>query len=63
MTQRLKIGDRIRFRAVTSWSDKPAVRIVRGFDRNNRPLVRFGGWSEFIVERREILDIIDGGAA
>ena len=59
----LQIGDRIRFRAVTRWSDRPAIRVIRGFDRYNRPLVRFGGWSDFIVERHEIIERIQGGAA
>lgn len=63
MSRNLKIGDRIRFRAVTRWSDRPATRIIRGFDRNNRPVVRFGGWSDFIVERSEILEVVSGGAA
>ena len=63
MSARLKIGDRIRFRAVTRWSDKPAVRKVVGFDQQGRPLVRFGGWPEFIVEPCEVLDVLDGSAA
>lgn len=63
MSRNLKIGDRIRFRAVTRWSDSPATRIIRSFDCNNRPVVRFGGWSYFIVERSEILEVVGGGAA
>jgi hypothetical protein len=59
----MKIGDRIRFRAVTRWTDKPAVRQIRGFDHHDRPLVRFGGWSDFIVERSEILHHLPASAA
>lgn len=53
----LKVGDRIRFLAITRWSDRPALRKVRAIDHQGRPLVRFGGWDNFIVERHEVLDI------
>lgn len=53
----INVGDRIRFKAVTRWGDKPATRKVVGFDSYGRPLVRFGGWDEFIVRRGEILAV------
>lgn len=56
--KKIKIGDRIRFRAVTRWSDKPATRKVVDIDQEGRPLVRFGGWSNFIVERNEVLEVL-----
>jgi hypothetical protein len=41
MTRRkIKVGDRIRFRAVTRWTDKPATRKVLDFDLEGRPLDR-----------------------
>ncbi len=61
--QKIAIGDTIRFRAVTRWTDKAAVRKVNGFI-DGKPTVRFGGWGQFIVQPREILEItakVEGG--
>jgi hypothetical protein len=56
--KKIRVGDHIRFRAITRWSDKPATRKVVGIDLEGRPLVRFGGWDNFIVERREVLEVL-----
>lgn len=56
--RKLAIGDRIKFRAVTRHSDRPAWRKVVGFDLcDGRPLVRFHGWDNFIVRWDEIQEI------
>lgn len=52
----LKLGDRIKFRAVTRWSDKPVWRKVNGFC-NDHPTVRYGGWSQFVVRPTEIIEV------
>lgn len=53
-----KIGDRIRFRAVTRWGDKPATRTVRALSATGLPLVRFAGWVDFKVHPHEILEVL-----
>jgi hypothetical protein len=51
--ENIKVGDRIRFHAVTAWSNRAAWRVVTGI----KPLsVRFGGWSNFLVRHYEILE-------
>ena len=52
----LKVGDKIKFKAVTRWGYKAAWRTINGFD-GQRPTVRFSGWSNFIVNLGEIVDI------
>jgi hypothetical protein len=59
----IQIGDRITFRAATRWSGAKVTRVVNGFwqedlDRQSSPTVRYGGWGNFIVYRREILEVI-----
>lgn len=55
--QKIAIGDTIRFRSVTRWSNKAATRKVNGF-YGDCPTVRFGGWSQFVVHPREVLEIV-----
>lgn len=50
----INVGDRITFRAATRWSGASVTRVVRGFDAFGRPLVRYGGWSDFVVRLDEI---------
>lgn len=50
----IKIGDQIKFRAVTRWSNKAVWRKVTGFGPNGAPAVRYGGYSEFYVRPAEI---------
>ena len=54
--KQLEIGDSITFRAVTRWSSAVATRVITGFSRDGRPLVRYGGWSDFMVSWDEILE-------
>ena len=52
------IGDKIKFKAATVWGDKPATRIIRGFSPgHNFPMVKYGGWDNFIVRPSEISEI------
>jgi hypothetical protein len=53
----VKVGDRIKFKAVTRWSGRAVWRNVNGFDLNARPTVRFGGWPDFVVRLNEILEV------
>ena len=52
----IKVGDRIKFRAVTRWSGATASRIVNGLYLG-RPTVRFGGFASFIVRSDEVLSV------
>jgi hypothetical protein len=59
MQGEIKIGDRIKFKAATRSGNSAAWRKVNGFWCGNPdlPTVGFNGWSNFAVERREILEI------
>lgn len=55
--RKVKVGDRIRFRAATRWSNAAVWRKVNGFWANGMPTVRFGGWDNFVVQPGEILEV------
>ncbi len=52
--QRIAVGDSITFKAATRSHYKVATRKVVGVDHEGRPLVRYHGYSNFIVHWREI---------
>lgn len=56
-TRPIRKGDRIKFRAVTRWSNETVTRRVVGFSPNGRPLVRYGGYPDFAVRHREIVEV------
>lgn len=59
MTRRkFKIGDYIVFKCATRWSCAKAKRKIVEIDNLGHPLVRYGGWSHFIVHPKEILEVI-----
>lgn len=64
MTEATQIepGDRIRFRAATRWSEAAVWRKVVGMDGDS-PLVRFGGYSEFLVHPHEVIEVQKAPAA
>ena len=54
MRRRIKVGDRIKFKAATRDSYRIAIRVVRSFDNQGRPLVgvtRAGEISSCIATR------------
>lgn len=56
MTKRkMKIGDLLTFKAATRYSFAKATRKIKGFDAYGRPLVKYAGWTEFIVRPDEII--------
>jgi len=59
MTRRKKmaVGDLLTFKAATRCSYRKATRKITGFDHYGRPLVRYAGWSDFIVQPKEILSV------
>lgn len=63
--RKIKVGDSITFKAATRSHYKQATRKVVGIDHQGRPLVRYHGWSDFIVEWSEVTAITKakGGAA
>lgn len=56
MSNLIKIGDYITFRAATRWSCAKARRKVNGFCLG-QPTVRYGGWDRFEVRPDEILKV------
>lgn len=57
-----KIGDWIKFKAITRWSEKPAIRKIVGVTDRGEPEVRYGGWSNFVVRQNEVIEIIERAA-
>jgi hypothetical protein len=58
---KIKIGDRIKFKSPTRNGSFSTWRKVNGFWGNtNMPTVRFEGWSNFAVKIHEIIDIEKG---
>lgn len=51
----MKIGDRLTFKAATRSHYRKATRVIVGFDLHGRPMVRYHGWGNFIVQPHEIL--------
>ncbi len=58
MRKQIRVGDRIKFKAATRDSYRIAIRLVRGFDNEGRPLVGYAGWRDFIVHRHEIIEVL-----
>ena len=54
--EKIKIGDRIKFRALTRYSHETVWRKVNGF-WNGCPTVRYQGYGDFVVRLEEILEI------
>jgi len=56
--KKFKKGDIITFKAATRWGCNKATRVVVGVCiYTGRPMVRYGGWSNFEVYPREVLAI------
>jgi hypothetical protein len=51
----MEVGDLLTFKSATRYSFRKATRIITGFDSVGRPLVRYAGWSSFIVQPNEII--------
>jgi ATP-dependent Clp protease adapter protein ClpS len=60
--KRPKIGDRIIFKAATRFSHRKATRVVKRVHANGSCEVGYSGWSDFVVRRAEILDVLRKGA-
>ena len=56
--RKIKVGDRVRFRAVTRHSGAEAVRMVTGWRFNGQVQVGYHGWSDFVLANREIIEHI-----
>ena len=55
---KIKVGDRIKFKAATRNSYNAVWRQVNGFWGNtSMPTVRFEGWSNFAVKISEVIEI------
>lgn len=55
--KKMRIGDLLTFKAATRCHYRKATRIITGFDSYGRPLVRYAGWSGFIVQPNEIISV------
>lgn len=53
--RKMEVGDVLTFKAATRFSYAKASRRITGFDHLGRPLVRYAGWSGFIVQPKEII--------
>lgn len=59
MTQhKMSVGDLLTFKAATRCSYRKATRKIKGFDHLGRPLVGYAGWSDFIVQPKEIISVV-----
>lgn len=54
---KLAIGDSITFKAATRSDFKRVRRKVVGIDAAGRPMVRYHGWSDFVVRWDEVQEI------
>ncbi len=52
--KKIYIGDRITFKSACRWGHNTVTRVVIALDELHRPLVRYGGWSDFMVLPKEI---------
>ena len=58
---KIKIGDRIKFKSPTRNGSISVWRKVNGFwSPTKMPMVRFNGWSNFVVKLSEIIEIEKG---
>jgi hypothetical protein len=53
--KKMRVGDLLTFKAATRCSYRKATRVITGFDSYGRPLVRYVGWANFIVQPKEII--------
>ncbi len=51
--KKIKIGNYITFKAIARWNNRKARRKVVSFYMG-KPCVRFGGYSDFVVNLHEI---------
>jgi hypothetical protein len=56
-TKKFKVGDWLIFKAATRSSYTKARRKITGIDGWGRPLVTYHGWSGFVVQPREIIEV------
>jgi hypothetical protein len=61
--RKLNVGDSITFKAATRSDCKLATRKVVGIDEFGRPMVRYHGWSNFVVAWHEIKAIAKANGA
>lgn len=55
---KIEVGDTITFRAITRWSGSQATRKVKEVGpRGMSFMVRYGGWSHFVVARHEVIKV------
>ena len=55
--KKMRVGDLLTFKAATRCSYAKATRVITGFDHLGRPEVRYAGWSDFIVQPKEIISV------
>jgi hypothetical protein len=56
--QKIKQGDTITFKAATRSDFKTVSRKVVGVDSFGRPMVRYHGYSHFVVLWREVSQVV-----
>ena len=53
--RKMRVGDRLTFKAATRSHYRKATRPIRGFTPQGRPMVAYHGWSDFVVQPHEII--------
>lgn len=53
--RKMHVGDLLTFKSATRCSYRKATRKIVGFDHLGRPMVRYAGWSDFVVMPHEII--------
>lgn len=54
---KMRVGDLLTFKAATRCSYRKATRKIVDFCHDGRPMVHYAGWSDFIVQPREIISV------
>ena len=55
--KKLVIGDRIKFLSICRWNNKTVIRKVKQINTDGTVEVRFGGYGNFIIYNREIIEV------
>ena len=58
-TTKKDIGKRVVFRSLCRWNSAKATRIIKEISKFGGPIVRFGGYANFVVRPHEVIEIIE----
>lgn len=58
-TSKLKVGDRIEFKASTRSDYKKAIRVITEIDTRGRICIRYHGYNDFMLYPSEVIRKVD----